>query len=107
MKGLESSKRSWVKSLIWRAIGIALLGGIGYAVTGNMEQMVSITLIFNGLRIFLYYIHERIWDRISWGRVRHPLADLPVKRPLSPEDRRALQEFLGERGYLVPKVTAP
>ena len=107
MKRLESHKRSWAKSLIWRAIGIALLGGIGYAVTGNLEQMATITLIFNGLRVFLYYLHERIWDQVTWGRTRHPLADIPVQRTLAPEDRKALEDVLCERGYLRrPGVTA-
>jgi len=97
---IETHKRSWVKSLIWRVIGVVLLGAIAYAVTGNWEQMTVITVIFHALRIVLYYLHERIWDGIAWGRVRHPLADLPVKRPLAPEDREALETFLNSRGYL-------
>ena len=99
MINLESRKRSWVKSLIWRAIGVVLLGAIAYAVTGNWEQMTIITLIFHGVRVVLYYSHERIWDQIAWGRVV-PLADLRLKRPLTPEDRNELEELLNKRGYL-------
>ena len=95
---LETPKRSWAKSLIWRAIGIVLLGAIAYVVTGNWEQMTVITLIFHGLRVVLYYTHERIWDRIAWGRAV-PLADLLLKRPLTPEDRKELEGFLNKRGY--------
>lgn len=97
---IETHKRSWVKSLIWRIIGIFLLGAIAYAVTDNWEQVSLITLIFHGMRVVLYYIHERLWDQVAWGRVLHPLADLPVKRPLTPEDRQSLEALLRARGYL-------
>jgi len=99
MTQLESRKRSWAKSLVWRFIGIVLLAAIAFAVTGNWEQMTIITLIFHGVRVVLYYTHERIWDRIAWGRVV-TLADLSLKRPLAPEDRKELEVFLNKRGYL-------
>ena len=100
MVQIESRTRSWVKSIVWRIIGIFLLGAIAYAVTGNWEQVSIITLIFHTVRIVLYYVHERIWDRVSWGRALHPLADLPVTRSLSPEHRQELVSFLHTRGYL-------
>jgi len=99
MKQLESRKRSWAKSLVWRVVGVLLLGVIAYLVTSNWEQMTIITLIFHGLRVVLYYVHERIWDQIAWGRVVK-LADLSLKRPLTPEDHRELEELLRRRGYL-------
>jgi uncharacterized membrane protein len=99
MMNLETRTRSWVKSLIWRVIGVVLLGAIAYGVTGNWEQMTVITLIFHSLRIVLYYWHERIWDRIAWGRTL-PLGDLRLKRPLAAGDRPALEDFLQQRGYL-------
>jgi uncharacterized membrane protein len=99
MRQLESCKRSWVKSLIWRFIGVVLLGAIAYMVTRNWEQMTIITVIFHGLRVILYYSHERIWDRIAWGRVVK-LADLSLKRPLTPEDQKEIENLLSQRGYL-------
>ncbi len=99
MRQLESRKRSWAKSLVWRAIGVVLLGAIAYVVTGDWEQMTIITLIFHGLRVLLYYLHERIWDQIAWGR-SVKLADLSLKRPLAPEDQKELEDLLSRRGYL-------
>ncbi len=99
MKQLESRKRSWAKSLVWRVVGVVLLGVIAYSVTSNWEQMTMITLIFHGLRVVLYYLHERVWDQIAWGRVVK-LADLSLKRPLTPQDHKEFEDLLRQRGYL-------
>ncbi len=67
-------RRSIVKSVVWRVIGIALLGGLGYAVTGNVMETLVITISFNGIRTVLYVVHEEVWER--WaplaGYGRHP-----------------------------------
>jgi len=52
------------------------------------------------LKLFFYYLHERGWEGIGWEQVEHPLADLPVKRHLLPEDRRVIEQRLQELGYL-------
>ncbi len=56
-----------MKSLSWRIVGIVLLGAIAYAITGDYKEMTVITVLFHGIRFFMYYIHERIWERINWG----------------------------------------
>ncbi len=61
-----------MKSVVWRAIGIALLGGLGYVVTGNMMETLALTIWFNGIRTVLYVVHEEAWERwaplASYGR---------------------------------------
>ena len=52
-----------MKSVVWRIIGIALLGGLGYAVTGNIMETLAITIWFNGIRTVLYIVHEEAWER--------------------------------------------
>ncbi len=52
-----------MKSLVWRIIGIALLGGLGYAVTRNVMETLAITTSFNGIRTVLYVLHEEVWER--------------------------------------------
>ena len=66
----ESRKRSWAKSLLWRLIGIFVLGAIAWAITGNWAQMTVITVLFHSIRLVMYYWFERWWDRISWGRIK-------------------------------------
>lgn len=97
---METKARSWAKSIVWRVIGIFLLGGIAYAVTGRWEEVSMITLVFHSLRLVLYYFHERLWLRIEWGRLDHPLSRLRVSEKLGSDSHRVIEGKLGELGYV-------
>ena len=97
---MDTRKRSWAKSLTWRILGVVLLGLITYAITKDWKEMAVITAVFHGIRVILYYAHERVWERIDWGRVKHPLASLPVDRELTPEDMDTVKEQLKSLGYI-------
>lgn len=64
----DTRRRSIVKSIIWRIIGVIILGGLSYVVTKSWETTTLITVSFHTIRVVLYYYHERFWERIKWGR---------------------------------------
>ena len=97
---METHWRSWAKSVTWRLVGVVMLGGISYAMTRDLKQTTVITTIFHTLRFVLYYYHERLWTRIRWGVRKHPLAHLPVKDGLTPDDQEAVRRVLAERNCL-------
>ena len=97
---MDTRKRSWVKSIVWRILGIIILGLISFLVTGSWKQMTVITVLFHGIRVILYYLHERIWLRISWGTIKHPLARLPLNREPTPEDFKIIEQKLRDLGYI-------
>jgi uncharacterized membrane protein len=97
---MDSRKRSIAKSVSWRILGIIILGIIAYAVTGDFKEMTIITIIFHGIRLVLYYFHERLWERISWGKIEHPLAELRVKKKLTKEELNIIKEKLRSLGYI-------
>jgi uncharacterized membrane protein len=97
---MDTRRRSWVKSLTWRLFGIALLGLISFSITKDWKQMTVITALFHGIRLVLYYYHERIWERVSWGKVKHPLEELPVNKKLTPEDLDIVRDKLRALGYI-------
>lgn len=66
---MDTLYRSIVKSVTWRVMGIIILFLIAYVFTGSLEETASITVVFHGIRVVLYVVHERIWERVSWGRV--------------------------------------
>lgn len=68
MKSIDCKIRSWTKSFTWRFIGIIILLPLTYIFTGKWESAAAVTLSFHMIRMILYYFHERIWERISWGR---------------------------------------
>lgn len=97
---METHKRSMVKSITWRIIGVVLLGGITWSVTHDWKEMTLITVLFHSIRMVMYYFHERIWLRINWGKIRHPLDSIDVKGKLSPEDMEEIRTKLRAMGYI-------
>ena len=96
----ESHARAWLKSIIWRILGIAILGIISWFATHSLKEMAMITLFFHGIRVILYYFHERVWERIHWGRIKHPLSNFSLKKELTQEDLKIIHNNLKELGYI-------
>jgi uncharacterized membrane protein len=64
----ETLRRSIAKSLVWRATGILILGTLSYLLTGDWREAGAIAVTFNAISMSLYVLHERIWNRVQWGR---------------------------------------
>jgi uncharacterized membrane protein len=41
---------------------------IAYAITRDTEQTAMLVIISNVISIMVYFIHERAWNRIHWGK---------------------------------------
>lgn len=65
---MESKKRSFVKALTYRAAAAILLAVIAWVYTGDLFETSAITILFTVFSTLVYFIHERIWTRINWGR---------------------------------------
>jgi uncharacterized membrane protein len=91
---MDTKKRSLLKSLTWRAIGILILSVIAFSITNDWKEMTGITLLFHSIRFVLYYLHERIWEHITWGKLRGALCAIPVKRKLDEKELEMVRETL-------------
>jgi uncharacterized membrane protein len=60
--------RSAVKAITWRMTGTADTFLISLLITKKPIVAVSIASFEVITKTFLYYFHERIWNKISWGR---------------------------------------
>ncbi|MGC6479221.1 MAG: DUF2061 domain-containing protein [Flavobacteriaceae bacterium] len=60
--------RSVVKAISWRLLGTLDTIMIALLITGEISQALSIGLIEWLTKIILYFFHERLWNRIRWGR---------------------------------------
>ncbi|NGO38972.1 DUF2061 domain-containing protein [Limisphaera ngatamarikiensis] len=67
---VEKPYRSLVKAISWRITGTLDTIFVSFLVTGRFKAAVSIGLIELCTKILLYYLHERVWNRISFGRVK-------------------------------------
>jgi uncharacterized membrane protein len=65
----EKPLRSIVKTVSWRITGSSATFLIAYIMTGNLAIAGVIGIIQMISNTILYYIHERIWNKVSWGRI--------------------------------------
>ena len=64
----ETRKRSIAKSIVWRIICVIVSVVISYLVTANLDIAVVIGTSYNIVTMILYYFHERIWNKVTWGK---------------------------------------
>ena len=65
----ETHQRSVVKSLVFRAIVITSDTTVIYLLTHRVAETAGLTVATNLVSMTLYYLYERAWNRISWGRL--------------------------------------
>lgn len=65
---MEHPKRSLVKAITWRIIAFVVTIIAVYIYSKDIKQSLVIGISANTVKIFLYYIHERIWNRVKFGR---------------------------------------
>lgn len=92
--------RSIIKTVTWRIIATGTTAGLVYLFTGELTLAMEVGLLEVVLKLLFYYLHERGWESVGWGQMEHPLAGLPVKRQLLPEDRQVIEDRLRDLGYL-------
>jgi len=96
----ERYQRSIVKAITWRVLASLTTMVVVYAFTRRFDTSLLVGAVEGMWKVVLYYVHERLWTRIAWGVPTHPLSDLPVTSPLSPEDKQIIRQRLQELGYL-------
>ena len=69
--------RSLVKSISWRLIGSMDTFILSLLVTGNARYAISIASVEALTKVVLYYLHERVWRRVAWGRLDETPAPAP------------------------------
>lgn len=64
----ESNTRSIVKAFSWRFIASGATFVISLFVSADLSVAGTIATIQFVANIILYFIHERVWNKINWGR---------------------------------------
>ncbi len=70
----EKAYRSVVKSVSWRTVGTIDTMTIAWLVTGKLDFAITIGGVELFTKMFLYYLHERTWNKIKFGR--HDSSDI-------------------------------
>jgi uncharacterized membrane protein len=69
---VESHYRSIVKAITWRAGGTIVTFGVAWFLTGNIGFSAKMGLLDTMVKIGVFYFHERLWNRLNFGRTKPP-----------------------------------
>lgn len=65
---METNGRSFAKTVSWRITGSSATFLVAWIISGNIAVAGPIAISQLILNTILYYCHERLWNKIKWGR---------------------------------------
>lgn len=68
LRGTETHTRSVLKAISWRTLGTLDTFAISWFMTGKVWLASSIAALEIATKIVWYYLHERVWAVIPFGR---------------------------------------
>lgn len=69
--------RSLVKAVSWRITGSIDTMIISFLITGKLKWALTISCVELFTKIGLYYVHERLWEKVPLGRVQEAAKNKP------------------------------
>lgn len=64
----ETHARSLAKAVSWRATGSLDTFVVAFVITGNSKVAGSVAITEILTKILIYYVHERLWALVPWGK---------------------------------------
>jgi len=64
----ETNKRSIAKGITWRVVATTTTIAIVYFFFNRLDLAIAAGMIETVLKVGLYWIHERAWFKVKWGR---------------------------------------
>jgi len=65
---IDTKSRSVIKAATWRLFAVLLLAAITFAITLSWKAVTYVTLCYHLIQVLMYFVHERIWHSIVWGK---------------------------------------
>lgn len=69
---LESHGRSLLKAFTWKLIASFISFSVLYYETRDIAQSLKFSATVFCIGLVAYYIHERLWNAVHWGKQRLP-----------------------------------
>ena len=60
--------RSFTKSLTYRIFGTLSSWAVVYVITGKGSLATLVAFWETVVKVAIYYLHERVWNGVAWGR---------------------------------------
>jgi len=65
----STATRSFLKAACYRVISTAISTGVVYLLTHKLAIAAAMFALDAVVMTGVYYLHERFWQRIKWGRI--------------------------------------
>ena len=72
----EKYVRSIIKTVSWRVIASTITISLVFWVTGKLTLSLGVGLVEAVIKMLVYYLHERGWDKVGWGRKKEPCVSI-------------------------------
>lgn len=66
---METPKRTILKAVTWQLLGLSSMAVTGWFFTGSLAIAGSMAVVTASCGLVCYVLHERVWNRIAWGRL--------------------------------------
>lgn len=73
---METHYRSIIKAVTWRAGGTVVTCLVACIVTGSFDLAAKIGILDTVIKIGAFYIHERFWNKVDFGKQKPPEYDI-------------------------------
>ena len=67
---MDTTTRTIAKAVCWQVLGLIVMTLVGYLFTGSVGTGGAVALIGAAIGLVTYYLHEKLWERVPWGRPR-------------------------------------
>ena len=68
----DSNTRTFLKTITWRITATATTTILVFLFTGAIDTAIQVGLLELVAKMLFYYLHERGWDKIKWGKEEVP-----------------------------------
>jgi adenylylsulfate kinase len=69
---METKVRSIAKAVSYRVLGSTSTAAIVFLFSHKLSLSVGVGLIDSVVKIAMYFVHERVWNYIDFGRPKPP-----------------------------------
>ena len=76
---MDTPLRSIVKAVSWQVLGLITVTFVAYAFTGSFASAGGLALGAASTSLVFFFLHERVWGLISWGRIVQPASRAAVQ----------------------------
>ncbi|MBD3252119.1 DUF2061 domain-containing protein [Candidatus Pacearchaeota archaeon] len=63
----DKQKRSFAKTITWRICATLTTIILVWVFIGELSVALSVGFVEMIVKMFVYYFHERAWDKFGWG----------------------------------------